>query len=388
MASLQSETTWTGGRPTGESVVETARRLSAVFAERAERIDAEDRFVAENYALLKEAGLVEAAVPAELGGRGAEIGELCDMLRTIARTCGSTALAFAMHTHQVAIPAWRWRHQKVTAVEGLLKRVAAERIVLMTSGGSDWVGGSGSATKVDGGYRIAARKIFASGAEIADVFMTGAVVRPEGGPAQVIHFGLPMKAAGVTVLDTWRTLGMRGTGSQDVALDDAFVPDASVALSRDAGKWHPLFQIIGTIAIPLIYAVYLGIAESARDIAVDLARGKPGRRHAVETAGRMDTALRTAQLAHRWMVETAERNQPSAESINEVMIGRSIVADNAIRTVELAMEVAGGAAFYRKNGLERRFRDVQGARYHPMQAGPQAEYAGAMALGLPTAEIF
>jgi alkylation response protein AidB-like acyl-CoA dehydrogenase len=306
----------------------------------------------------------------------------------MARACGSTALAFAMHTHQVAIPAWRWRHQKVTAVEGLLKRVAAERIVLMTSGGSDWVGGSGSATKVDGGYRIAARKIFASGAEIADVFMTGAIVRPEGGPAQVIHFGLPTRAAGVSVLDTWHTMGMRGTGSQDIVIEDAFVPDAAVALSRDAGKWHPLFQIIATIAIPIIYAVYVGIAESARDIAVDLARGKPGRRHVVEAAGRMDTALRAAQLGHRWMVETAERNAPSAESVNEVMIGRAIVAENAIRTVDLAMEVAGGAAFYRKNALERRFRDVQGARYHPMQSGAQSEYAGAMALGLPTAEIF
>ena len=52
------------------------------------------------------------------------------------------------------------------------------------------------------------------------------------------------------------------------------------------------------------------------------------------------------------------------------------------------METAGGAGFYRAAGLERRFRDIQGARYHPLQAGPQAEYAGAMALGLPVDRVF
>ena len=86
------------------------------------------------------------------------------MLRILAHDCGSTALAFSMHTHQVAIPAWRWRHQKVAAVEPLLKRVAAERIILLSSGGSDWIGGSGKAEKVEGGYRITARKVFTSGA--------------------------------------------------------------------------------------------------------------------------------------------------------------------------------------------------------------------------------
>ena len=53
-----------------------------------------------------------------------------------------------------------------------------------------------------------------------------------------------------------------------------------------------------------------------------------------------------------------------------------------------AMEVAGGVGFYRSAGLERKFRDIQAARYHPLQSGPQAEYAGAMALGLPVERIF
>ncbi|HEY6632152.1 MAG TPA: acyl-CoA dehydrogenase family protein [Rhizobiaceae bacterium] len=369
-----------------ETVVEIAGRLASGFAANAAKADEDDRFVADNYDALKAAGLVEAAVPVELGGRGAEIAELSDMIRVIAASCGSTGLAFSMHTHQVAIPAWRWRHQKVAAVEPLLKRVAAEKIVLLSSGGSDWIGGSGRAEKVDGGYRITARKIFTSGAEAGDILMTGAVL--EGEPARVLHFGVPMKAPEVALIDTWRTLGMRGTGSNDVAIDGLFIPDANVALARTAGEWHPLFQIISIVAFPLIYAAYLGVAESARDIAIDLAKKRPANPHMVNLAGRMDTSLRAAQLAHRHMVATAEQNAPSADSVNETMIGRALVAEHAIKAVELAMELAGGAGFYRAAGLERRFRDIQGARYHPLQQGPQATYAGSMALGLPVDKVF
>jgi indole-3-acetate monooxygenase len=365
---------------------DTADRLAPKIAERASQVDQDDRFVGENYALLKEAGLIEAGVPQELGGSGAEIPELAEMLRILARACGSTALAFSMHTHQVAIPAWRWRHQTVATVEPLLKRVAAEQLILLSSGGSDCIGGSGKAEKVEGGYRVTARKVFTSGAEAGGVLMTGAVHEAEDGSRSVIHFGAPMKAAEVRIERTWRALGMRGTGSNDVVIENLFIPDASVAFSRKAGEWHPVFHIIATIAFPLIYAVYLGVAESARDIAIDIAKRK--QQPDVSIAGRMETELRAAQLAHRWMLDTVARNAPSADTVNEVMIGRALVARHAISSVELAMELAGGASFYRATGLERRLRDIQGARFHPLQSGPQALYAGATALGLPTSNVF
>ncbi|WP_310412680.1 acyl-CoA dehydrogenase family protein [Mycoplana sp. BE70] len=368
--------------------VEIATALAPVLAERAARFDEGDLFVAENYELLKKSGLVEAGVPRELGGGGAEVRQLADMLRVMAQTCSSTALAFSMHTHQVAIPAWRWRHQQVAAVEPLLRRVAAEKLILLSSGGSDWIGGSGKATKVEGGYRISARKVFTSGAPAGDLLMTGAVVETAEGPDAVIHFAAPMKAPEVSIVETWRTLGMRGTGSNDVVIDNLFIPDAGISLTRRAGEWHPVFQIIATTAFPLIYAVYLGVAESARDIALETARKRHPSPTTLDLAGRMETSLRAAQMAHRWMVETVERNTPSADSVNEMMIGRSLVAKNAIAAVELAMELAGGAGFYRSLGLERRFRDIQGARFHPLQPGPQAQYAGAMALGHSVANIF
>jgi alkylation response protein AidB-like acyl-CoA dehydrogenase len=376
-------------KPAGsESLTDIADRLGPGFVRRAEKVDAEDLFVAENFAELKEAGLVAAGVPAELGGGGASVAELAGMLRTLAHHCGSTALALAMHTHQVAIPAWRYRHQKVAAVEPLLKRIANERIIVLTSGGSDWIAGSGKAEKVEGGYRITARKIFTSSSPVGDLFMTTAVSENEPEGPMVLHFGVPMNSPHVKVLDTWHTLGMRGSGSHDVMIDGHVVPDAAVAVKRNAGEWHPLFQIIATIAFPLIYAVYLGVAESARDIALGLARKRRVDAHVTGLVGQMETALRAAQMAHAYMLDVVDRNTPSAVTVNDIMIGRQLVGTNAIRTVELAMEAAGGAGFYRAQGLERRFRDIQGARYHPLQSGPQSQYAGAMALGLPVDRIF
>ncbi|UFN50035.1 acyl-CoA dehydrogenase family protein [Roseomonas sp. OT10] len=374
--------------PSGRgTLADRAERLVPRFAAEAAENDRADRFVAANYDALKEAGLMEAGVPAELGGGGAELRELADMLRRLAHGCSSTALAFAMHTHQVAIPAWRWRHQKLAAVEPLLRRVAAERIVLLSSGGADWIGGSGEARRVEGGYRVFARKPFSSGGPAGDLLMTGAVLHEAEGDS-VLHFAAPVKAAEVTVLDNWRALGMRGTGSGDIVIDGLFVADAQVALKRRAGEWHPLFQIIATLAFPLIYAAYLGVTERARDVAIGLAGRRPVGEDSLHLAGRMDTALRAAQLAHGWMLEVAERNKPGAESVNEVMIGRALVAENAIRAVGLALELAGGAGFTRENGLERLFRDIQGARFHPLQSGPQARYAGAMALGQDVTRIW
>ena len=369
------------------NVIAVAEALSDQIAAGAERADAEDRFVAENYALLKEAGLVEAGVPLDLGGGGAEIRDLCGMLRVLGRACGSTALAFSMHTHQVAIPAWRWTHQKVAAVEPLLKRIAAERIVLLSSGGSDWINGSGVARKVEGGYRISGRKIFTSGAEAGNVLMTGAVLE-EDGENFVLHFGAPMAAAEVGILDTWHTLGMRGTGSHDVVLDELFVPDAGVALKRKAGEWHPLFQIISTIAFTLVYAAYLGVADKACSIALELAKKRPMTHDMRAMAGRMMTELRGAEAAHATMLAAVERNAPSAEAVNDVMMGKVLAADHMLRAVELALELASGAGFYRSTGLERCFRDIQGVRYHALQRGPQAQYAGAMALGESVATVF
>jgi alkylation response protein AidB-like acyl-CoA dehydrogenase len=369
-------------------LVAIARRLGQEFAKHAAEMDETDTFVASHYEALKAAGLVEAGVPKELGGGGHSIDELAAMLRELAHHCSSTALAFSMHTHQVAIPAWRWMHQKATPVEPLLKRIAAERIIILSSGGSDWIAGSGKAEKVDGGYKITARKIFSSGAPAGNLLMTTAVYESPDEGAQVLHFGVPMNSPNVRIIPVWKTMGMRATGSHDIMIDGHVVPDAAVALKRKAGEWHPLFHTIAMIAFPLIYSVYLGVAESARDIALELARKRRPDPNVTQLAGRMETELRGAQLARDAMLAAVRGGKPGPETTNEVMIGRHLVAKHAIAAVELAMETAGGAGFYRAAGLERRFRDIQGARFHPMQDGPQATFAGSLALGLPVDRVF
>ena len=108
--------------------------LAPRFTARAASHDADDSFVADNYAVLRERRVFSAGVPAELGGGGASYRELADMLRTLAHACSSTALAVSMHTHILASTVWRWRHEGAR-VEPLLRRVAAEELVLVSTGG-------------------------------------------------------------------------------------------------------------------------------------------------------------------------------------------------------------------------------------------------------------
>ena len=371
------------------SLAQKADALAREFATRADRHDAEGTFVAENYARLKDEGLIEAGVPQELGGGGATVAELADLLRRLAHGCGATALAFAMHTHQVAIPAWRWRMQAAArpVVEPLLRRIATERIVLMSSGGSDWVGGAGRAEKVEGGYRVHATKAFASGAPLGAVVMTSAVAEGPEGP-QVLHFGAPLNAPGVRVDEVWDAMGMRGTASQNVVFDGLFIPDDKIPLKRKAGEWHLIFQITANIAIPLIYSVYTGLAEAARDRAIAVETARPEKNRTPRLAGEVEMRLHATRLAHRDMVALAMEEAPSAESVKRVMLGRALLVENALATASLAMDLAGGGGFQRRGGLERIFRDIQGARYHPMRIDRALDYAGTLAAGGDVSRIY
>jgi alkylation response protein AidB-like acyl-CoA dehydrogenase len=356
--------------------------LGPGFAARATTHDATDTFVAENFAELKARGALAAAVPGELGGGGAPYPQLCEMLRVLGRYCGSTALTLSMHTHLVATAAWRWRRDP-GAVEGLLRRIADERLLLVGSGASDWLTPSGAAERLDNGWRINAQKVFASGIPGGDLFMTQALhAHPETGPT-ALHFAIPINAAGVEPQDTWRALGMRATGSHHVLLRDVIVPDAAVLLQRPAGRWTPLFHLYAiTIPLPLIYAVYLGIAEAARDAGLALARKRPDDPGLAYAIGEMENALAAARMAHRDMVEAAERcDEPGPETTNRIMIGRTLVGRAVTQVAEKAMEAVGGSSFYRAAGLERLFRDVQGARFHRPQERAQLRLSGRLALG-------
>ena len=359
----------------------TLDEIGPQLAQEGRRCDEANQFAAANFEILRAREFLALVVPAELGGHGLSRTETAAVLRAMAHYCPSTALALAMHTHSTAAAAWRWTHQKAP-VDGLLKRIASERIQLLSSGGSDWLAGSGKAEKVEGGYRITARKNFASGAPAAQLFMTGAIEDdPKEGPT-VLQFGVPMNAKGVSIEETWDTMGMRATGSHDVVFDGVFVPDAAVAARRKPGVWHPLLHLVSMIAFPIVYSVYTGVAEAARDIAVAEAveaprSGDRDRRRAGDRAGGDAHGLRRAGGVLR------DRNARSRDHQHRL---HPPFADRA-RCDQDRRACHGGRRRCRllpqDVGLERLFRDIQGARYHPLTPVAQRRLAGRMALGLP-----
>jgi alkylation response protein AidB-like acyl-CoA dehydrogenase len=356
--------------------------LGRDFAERSSRHDEDDSFVLENYGVLKERGAFAAGVPEELGGGGASHAEVCGMICELAHYCSSTALAFSMHSHLVAAQAWMWRGGN-KGPEGILRRVAAENLVLVSTGGSDWLAGSGKLEKVEGGYRLTGRKIFGSGGPGGDLLMTtGIYDDPKEGPT-VFHFPVPLRAEGVKILDTWKVLGMRGTGSHDIQLENVFVLDAVMGgVRRPAGKWHPSMHAICLVVVPVFNAAYLGVAEAARNLALELGARKKEDPSQAYLVGEMENHLVTAQLAHASMVQMVATEKPGPETTAAVLVRRTIFGKAITATVEKALEVAGGVGFYRNAGLERMFRDVQAVRYHPLPEKPQTRLTGRILLGL------
>jgi alkylation response protein AidB-like acyl-CoA dehydrogenase len=355
--------------------VAQARALEPVFARRAARHDREGAFVRDNYDDLKRVRFFSALVPEELGGGGASYRELCDALRVLARGCPSTALSVSMHTHLVAATVCKWRGQG--AGEPLLRRVADEQTVLLSTGATDWISSNGELTPVEGGYRLNARKVFGSGGPAAQVLVTSARCGDD-----VCHFAVPASAPGVTMTSDWDAHGMRGTGSNTILLEDVFVPEASIALRRPGDRWHPVWSTVVTVAMPLIMSVYVGIAEAAAAKARELASADGP--HTADILGEMVNELTAARIAWDSMVANVHEFDfvPDVDSANRALVRKTICAQAAVRTVEKAMEAAGGRGFFVGTGLERLLRDVRAGDYHPLQARKQVRFTGRLALGL------
>lgn len=359
------------------------REIGPEFAERAAAHDLEGTFVEGNYQTLRQRKLFSAGVPADLGGGGATLADICDILRELAHYCGSTSLALSMHQHLVAAMIWRWNNGQ--PVEPMLRRLAAEELVLVSTGASDWVNSVGKAEKVAGGYRVSARKIFGSGGPMGDIAVSSAPYDgPDDGPS-VLHFPVPLSAEGVRFEHDWDTLGMRGTGSNTIVFENVFVPDAAIAVKRPADKWHPVWNVALTVAVPIYMSPYLGLAEAAEEKArVFATKTKQNDPHTPYLLGELQNTLTIAQMAWREMVASAQNNvfKPENDKANYAVIRKTICAKAVIDTVQKAMEVCGGASYFRGFGLERLLRDVYGAHYHPLPEKKQLVFTGRMALGL------
>ncbi|MEU0501152.1 acyl-CoA dehydrogenase family protein [Nocardia sp. NPDC005998] len=333
----------------------------------------------EAYDLLRATGLSAALVPTEFGGGGVSHRDMGEILRELGRHDPSTAVAFAMHTHLVA--AQVWRHNHGIDASAVLGKVAAGAI-LVSTGASDWVESNGRAKRVDGGFLVSARKAPASGCEVGNVVVTS--VRhgdaPEG--PQVLHFAIPLDAAGVRIEKTWDTIGLRASGSHTVVFEDVFVPDAAVSLTRPADVWPPVLNVVIGAAMPLVLAAYLGIADAATELTAALVaeRTEP---HTFQLAGEMMNAHTTAAdlIAAMFTDSDDLRFENTDAHAARTLSRKTVAADALVDTVRLAIETVGGAGFSRTCALEMWYRDIHGCLFHPLPRARQTRFTGRVLLG-------
>jgi acyl-CoA dehydrogenase len=366
----------------GEEWKKAVVTLGSVFAERAAAYDGADTFVAENYTDLRSSKLFSALVPKELGGGGLSYSEACSVTRGFGRACGSTALAFSMHQHLIATALWNFRHGKPG--EALLRAVAEGEMVLVGTGAIDWLSSSGVLKRCEGGYRVTAKKPFASACLAGDLLITSGQCDDPVAGLQVLHFSVSMAAEGVRIDRVWETMGMRSTGSHTVVLDNVFVPKQAITLCRPCGKYHPVWNVILTIALPLICAAYVGLAEAAAERAQAIAARKGDDGVNALVLGEMQTELTTAQIGLESMIANVNELdvEPGMQHANSALIRKTIVAEAVKRTADKAIEATGGAGYFRHLGLERILRDAQAAQFHPLPAKKQHRFTGRLAMGL------
>jgi alkylation response protein AidB-like acyl-CoA dehydrogenase len=369
--------------------IKLVRDVGPGFAAHAAKHDVDGSFVAENIAVLREKKVLSAMVPADLGGGGATHGEMCELLRELAHYDSSTALTLSMHQHLVGFQ--RYNHEHGKPGKAVLEKVAQAGVLLISTGARDYLASSGRIEKVDGGYKVWAKKGFSSGSPSGGALVTSAPYKDPAGGWQVFHFSVPFSAQGVRVEQDWNTMGMRGTGSNTVVLDGVFVAEDTVGLRRPRGPWHPAWAVILSQAMPLISSVYVGTAEAA----LEIAKGQGPKRKDDPLfhiqLGDAINSVTTARMALDSMVKIVNNfDYPgSNQVVSEILSRKTIAARAAIDGTTKAFEAVGGGAYYRSMGLERLMRDVFAAQFHPFPDKKQQLFTGRVAIGLePPAEPF
>ena len=403
MATTTTVGTATARRPAplregDDRFVPLAAELGAQFAERADEHDRENTFVEESFDLLRRSGYTALAIPEEFGGLGATLRQVCYAQAELARYCGATALAVNMHIYLTLTNIYRWKHG-AAGVDGLLRRVAGEGLILMTSGGSDGLWPGATAVKDGDGYRVNGRKAFCSQAPIANVLSTFAGYDDPDEGRVILVMSIPTASAGLQLVDTWDTLGMRGTASHDVQLDDVRVGEGQIVARQPWGRIGPVIRSAIVHGITTMASVYYGIAAGACDEAIRVVtrrqagNGEPLAHDpaVARLVGLMDSKLRTAWWALIGGLSELGDDYAYAlddNNANTALLAKRCVVTEAVEVVDLAMEAVGGASYYKRSPLERAYRDVRGGKYHPLPPEKTLQFAGRLALGLPVDQIW
>jgi len=370
----------------------TARRLAPRFAARAAAYDRAGAFPVDDFADLRAAGLFGLMVPAHLGGAGASFAEYAEVAGELARGNGATALVYNMHASVTgALGAVTEDLVRTLGVpdEAL---VAKDRLLRAAAEGA-WYAvamserGAGSRLSqlstvyetVEGGFRIKGAKTFVSGAGHCAGYLVAA--RSAAAPDLVSQFVVPAGLDGLTVEETWDSLGMRATGSHDLHLDVA-VP-AEALLGGVEGLALVLAELVPHWMVASYAAVYVGVAQAAVDAAVAHvnARGVAGLPAVRARIGRADAAVAAARLA---VAEAARRVDaaPGEPDTNRWVWRAKLLAGTTAMDVAASMlEAAGTAASRRGHPLERLYRDARCGSLQPATSDVCADWLGVAALG-------
>ncbi|MFP6756983.1 MAG: acyl-CoA dehydrogenase family protein [Alphaproteobacteria bacterium] len=348
------------------------------FAPRAARYDAEASFPFENYDDMRDAGLLGLCVPESHGGLGADFATYCLVSAELGRYCGSTALTYNMHACSMLwsgsmtddldmTAAQRARHQ--LAQEGHFRRVIQDGAIYAQPFSEGNASAAGRApfgtlaTRVDGGYRLNGKKIFASLADAASYF--GILCTEDVDDASrkdTIYLAVPKDSDGFEVTGPWDPLGMRGTVSRTLIMKDVFVPDENELMPRGiyfqaANRWPHMFITLAP--------TYMGLAQAAYDFTVQYLRG--------EVEGMPPVKRRmypTKQLAVAEMFVTLEQTRalflraiadakpdPTKQERMRAWAAQYTIMENANDIARLAIRTCGGQSMLKTLPLERIYRD-------------------------------
>jgi alkylation response protein AidB-like acyl-CoA dehydrogenase len=395
----------------GRKFVSLAEEHAADFATRADQHDREASFPHENIAALQESGFLAGPIPAEFGGMGVNtLHDISVGMSRLGRGCASTAIAANMHIAAAweMSRIWRWREQAAPgmaeAVEGLMKGIAAKQIIACganTEAGTDLSSPMTEATPTEDGYAINGRKMFGTLSPAANLVFSFVRV-PEGDGFRGCLAFYPKNAPGVTVLDNWDALGMRASGSHDIVLENLRVPRASVVPGRtwgvmDAGAADTYVSLNFSLA-----CCFLGIAEAARDLAIERATRKKGAKAKMlgervpiqQLIAEIEIGLatsraifdRVAHMADAYFSSYAPGEAPGQEAyamLKENQIMKWVIQRKAIDIVDKAMTATGGSAYLASSPFSRLYRDVRAGPFmQPFAPYEALEYIGKVTLGI------
>jgi alkylation response protein AidB-like acyl-CoA dehydrogenase len=374
---------------------ETLTRLSR----RCDVYDRENRFFQEDFDDLKASGYLTINVPTEFGGRGLSLAEVCREQRRLAYYAPATALGINMHLYWVGVAADLWRNGD-KSLQWMLEEAMAGEVFAAghSERGNDIpvLLATAVAEKVDGGFRFTGRKMFGSLAPVWTRYgLHGLWADAEGGP-KIVHAVLTRDGAGYRIVETWDTLGMRATRSDDVVLEGAFVPDKYVQRIVPTGAGDAFIVAIFAWALLGFANIYYGVAQRAIDLVLPMIKSKtavavsrsmayhPGVQHGV---AEMTLALdpigpHLDRVAEEW----SSGVDHGAAWPAKIFSAKYHSVEASWRIVDLAMELSGGTGMFKGNELERLFRDARAGRFHPANSALTHEIVAKTALGIDLGE--